>query len=272
MRRRMPLWTPGADMGLLWNFDCRNQGALKTVDGGPIADGAQLYDWDSLGSKATRFSQYQPAKPVWRQDIGDGLPGVAFSNSPLILSDVTGLTSLAGLTIVAVASSSSNSSAIRYILEILRSGGGAGRAYLTNLGSEWHVGGRRLDTDPAQGVPVGSMIVNRSHIIAVSYDYQNARIRGWLDGILRLDMPFQTPGLSPATNPQQITLGTAHSGLHRHYGNIRHVMAWPKAMSPSDFVGPLHYLRREWRIEPIPGDSTGLMGLPPPSEPPPGGP
>lgn len=258
LRRRMPIYDPASDPDLFYWFDAADTSTLKGAGGAAITDGATVYEWLNKGSKDTKLAQQGSLpRPVWRQSALNGMPAVVFNGSQVLgLTDITGFTSLAGLTLYIVCAQN-----------VTPPSSGGARAFHTSAGSlsatvhyqqfrsdgEVVIGGKRLYGDAhASVVLCGTYTLGEPIIVTGAFDYAAARLDGYKNGVLceRLD-PFQTPGQTDSRALFSITVGAQVSAGGFFWGltgPVSELLAVKQYGGPDEHVRRHHYLRTKWRI------------------------
>lgn len=248
----MPVYDPTSPASLFYYFDAADPSTLKGAGGAPIADGADVYEWLNKGTSSARFVPISGVgRPTWHASGPSGRPALRFNGaSGLTLDDVAGLTSLSGLTMGAVASvDATPPTGQQAIFKIHAATVPAGnRAIIAIFESRIRTGGRRLDADAGQWWQDGPVSPGERFIATTTYDYDNAKIRAYKNGVLWSEDVFQTPGPSAAGNPAHVSIGLENrpgdTGQTNYLtGWIEVIAAVRSAPSPDGLVPLHHYLR-----------------------------
>lgn len=155
-----------------------------------------------------------------------------------------GFASIAQITIVAVIKPTSS---LTTVLRIATGTANTGRATL-DAGNVIRMGGRRLDADAFQSLSGTTTTTDTWVVAAGSIDYQNRTVRVYVNGIEDATplTTFQTAGVTSATNPTFIRLGT---GTTEYFpGSMAEILVYLKLLSTDEMSAITRYLRAKWGI------------------------
>lgn len=240
-------------------FDAADPSTLKGSGGSAITDGAEVYEWQSSGTSSAKFIPISGAsRPTWHASGPGGKPALRFNGAHgLTLDSLSGFASLSSLLIGVVGSLDSTPPTGQQALFKIHANmfPQGSRAILAIFEGRIRTGGRRLDTNSGQWWQDGPVAPNERFIATTAYDYANAKMDSYKNGIWWIEDTFQTSGTSAASNPLHVSIGLEQrpaDGWATNYmtGWIEAVVCNPiaasadmPAPSPADLVPLHHYLR-----------------------------
>lgn len=259
--RKLPNWTPATDPnGLAIWLDGENRAISSMTKAGGTApsSGDQLATWISQvgtarsyvpipstissGACNTSYTDYSGVRHNCAQFTG----GVMGANV------LTGFQSLSGLTMIVAANVNAVNASALNCLACVQCPGGSGGQSLAQLGIDGtlntcYAGGRRLTADTYQQVNFGITVGSATPlIIAAVWDFANAKLSVYKNGVSFGSTTFQTSGTTIASDPPGINVGAIGvTGTTSEPSNVDIFGkgAWPSALSADKLAGPFHYLR-----------------------------
>lgn len=239
----MPVYDPSLPSSFFYRYAFADQSKITKEGGGAIAHGDVVGEIANGGTSAAKWIKNgSVAAPTWRTDGPGGRTGLRFSGSQALrLDTAAGLSSLDGLTVIVVGCVDDTS---RLDLFSITNAGGGARALLYSGGDgNLRAGGRRLDTDSFQDVEIAPVTPGVPFILTATFDYEHGRFRGYKDGVLRVDTPFQAPGKSGSGAASAVLAADFNVPSQRLKGWLFEMDAVRSAPTADDLVPLHHYLR-----------------------------